>query len=106
MRKGLEDFNASGKAPGRVDFGIGIHAGKLVAGNIGTAARLEYTFIGDTVNIASRLESKTKDFNTDILISAPAMERARASLAGLKFEPLGKAALKGKTEQVEIFKLA
>jgi class 3 adenylate cyclase len=106
MRQGLEAFNASGKAPGRVDFGIGIHAGKLVAGNIGTAARLEYTFIGDTVNIASRLESKTKDFNTDILISAPALERARPSLAGMKFEPLGKAALKGKTEQVEIFKLA
>jgi len=106
MRKGLEEFNASGKAPGRVDFGIGIHAGKLVAGNIGTAARLEYTFIGDTVNIASRLESKTKDFDTDILISAPALERARPSLAGMKFEPLGKAALKGKTEQVEIYKLA
>ncbi|MCM2266825.1 MAG: adenylate/guanylate cyclase domain-containing protein [Elusimicrobiales bacterium] len=106
MRKGLEAFNASGKAPGRVDFGIGIHAGKLVAGNIGTAARLEYTFIGDTVNIASRLESKTKDFDTDILISGPALERARPKLSGLEFTPLGKASLKGKSETVEIYKLA
>ncbi|OGR81776.1 MAG: hypothetical protein A2X32_09855 [Elusimicrobia bacterium GWC2_64_44] len=107
MRAALEDLNASGEAPGKVEFGIGIHCGKLVAGNIGTAARLEYTFIGDTVNIASRLESKTKDLNTDIVVSATALEKARASLgAGIKFEPLGKVALKGKSEALEIFKLA
>jgi adenylate cyclase len=106
MRAALAEFNASGKAPGPVEFGIGIHSGKLVAGNIGTPSRLEYTFIGDTVNIASRLESKTKDFNTDILVSGPAFERARGSLGGtFRFEPLGKAALKGKTEQVEIYKV-
>ncbi|HOI41402.1 MAG TPA: adenylate/guanylate cyclase domain-containing protein, partial [Elusimicrobiales bacterium] len=54
MRAALEKFNASGKAPGKVEFGVGVHCGRLVAGNIGTAARLEYTFIGDTVNAASR----------------------------------------------------
>ncbi|MBI5745177.1 MAG: adenylate/guanylate cyclase domain-containing protein [Elusimicrobia bacterium] len=106
MRAALAAFNASGKAPGKVEFGIGIHAGKLVAGNIGTAARLEYTFIGDTVNIASRLESKTKDLDTDIIVSGPALAKAGAAGAGLRFEPLGKVALKGKSEQVEIFKLA
>jgi len=106
MRKALAAYNASGKAPGRVEFGIGIHAGKLVAGNIGTAARLEYTFIGDTVNVASRLESKTKELDTDVVISGPALALARASLSGFSFEPLGKAALKGKSEQVEIFKLS
>ena len=106
MRAALADFNASGQAPGKVEFGIGIHSGKLVAGNIGTKARLEYTFIGDTVNIASRLESKTKEFDTDVLVSSPVLERARTSLGGgLKFEPLGKAVLKGKSETVEIYKL-
>jgi len=106
MREALAEFNASGKAPARVDFGIGVHAGKLVAGNIGTSARLEYTFIGDTVNIASRLESKTKDFNTDILVSGPALEKARASLGeAFKFESLGSAALKGKAALVEIYKV-
>jgi class 3 adenylate cyclase len=107
MRAALAEFNASGQAPGRVEFGVGIHCGKLVAGNIGTKARLEYTFIGDTVNIASRLESKTKDFDTDIIVSAAAMERARGSLGGeIRFEPLGKAALKGKSEHLEIYKVA
>lgn len=106
MRKALAEFNASGKAPGVVDFGIGIHAGKLVGGNVGTAFRLEYTFIGDTVNIASRLESKTKDFNTDILVSGPALEKAQASLGTeFKFESLGSAALKGKAAPVEIYKV-
>jgi class 3 adenylate cyclase len=105
MRKALAEFNASGKAPGKVEFGIGIHAGRLVAGNVGTAARLEYTFIGDTVNIASRLESRTKDFGTDIIVSGQVLAKAGASLDGARFEPLGKATLKGKTNQVEIYKL-
>jgi adenylate cyclase len=106
MREALKAFNASGKAPGPVEFGIGIHSGKLVGGNIGTVSRLEYTFIGDTVNIASRLESKTKDFNTDILVSGTALERARGSLGeAFRFESLGKAALKGKAEPVEIYKV-
>lgn len=106
MRGALAELNASGTAPGAVQFGIGIHAGRLVGGNIGTAFRLEYTFIGDTVNIAARLESKTKELATDILVSGPAFEKARASLAGsVKFGPLGKAVLKGKSEGVEIYKV-
>jgi class 3 adenylate cyclase len=105
MRRALAEYNASGKAPGRVDFGIGIHAGKLVAGNIGTAVRLEYTFIGDTVNIASRLESKTKDFGTDIIVSGQVLAKAGASLDGARFEPLGQVTLKGKSSQMELYKL-
>ena len=106
MRKALAEFNASGKAPGVVDFGIGIHAGKLVGGNVGTAFRLEYTFIGDTVNIASRLESKTKELNTDIIVSQAALEMARSSIgASVLFAPLGKVALKGKAETMELYKV-
>ena len=106
MRASLAEFNASGKAPVPVSFGIGIHAGRLIAGNIGTFSRLEYTFIGDTVNIASRLQSKTKDFGTDIIVSEAALAKARGSLGGsMAFEPLGRTALKGKTEMVEIYKV-
>ena len=106
MRTALAQFNASGKAPGIVEFGIGIHSGRLVGGNIGTAFRMEYTFIGDTVNIAARLEAKTRDFNTDILVSGSAVQKAAGGLGGaMAFESLGKAALKGKSEMVEIFKV-
>ncbi|MDA8243014.1 MAG: adenylate/guanylate cyclase domain-containing protein [Elusimicrobia bacterium] len=107
MRRALAEFNASGKAPGEIHFGIGIHSGKVVAGNIGTFSRLEYTFIGDTVNSASRLQAKTKDYSTDIVVSAAAMEKAKGSIgAAAAFQPLGKVALKGKAEMIELYKVA
>ena len=106
MAGALEKFNASGRMPQPVRFGIGIHTGRLVAGNVGTMTRLEYTVIGDVVNAASRLESKTKDFSADILISGAVYDALSPRLKDLfKFESLGSVTLKGKNEGVPVYKV-
>ena len=68
MRSALEQFNSAKKYQ-PIRHGIGIHTGFLIAGNVGSENRKEYTVIGDTVNVASRIESQTKVYDTDILIS-------------------------------------
>ena len=106
MAGALEKFNASGRMPQPVRFGIGIHTGLLVAGNVGTLARLEYTVIGDVVNAASRLESMTKELSAEILISGAVHDALSPRVKGLfKFESLGSIALKGKNKTVPVYKV-
>jgi len=88
MQVALQRHNAGRAERGLVALvhGVGVHYGAMVAGNIGTAERMQYTVIGDAVNLASRLESATKDHRVNVLISEEAVRAAET--IGLRLPPL------------------
>lgn len=106
MREQLAEFNKNRKVQYEINFGVGLHTGLLVAGNIGTEKRLEYTVIGDTVNIASRIESATKTFNSDILISENTYNNLSEEYKKtLSFEKCESIFLKGKEKPLTLYKI-
>ena len=77
MRKSLENLNGERVRQGKIPFrhGIGIYTGTVLAGNTGSDDRLSYTLIGNTVNLASRIQGMTKDLQWDILVSKETVEK-------------------------------
>jgi adenylate cyclase len=79
MRRSLAEFNEDRGGPRKpiIKIGVGINTGEVIAGQIGSTERMEYTCIGDAVNLGSRIESLNKPFHTDILISEHSFEKVR-----------------------------
>ncbi|MDR1588475.1 MAG: HAMP domain-containing protein [Treponema sp.] len=102
MRDALIDFNASRGTGARsvIKIGCGINSGDVLAGQIGSSRRMEYTVVGDAVNLASRTEELTKIFGADILIT----EHTRKLIASsILTEEMPSVRVKGKENPVRIF---
>lgn len=102
MRTALDELNQKrilrGEEP--IMIGMGLHYGDVISGTVGSEDRMEYTIIGDTVNTAARIESSTKSFGTDLLIS----DELQNELAG-KFitKKAGSISAKGKSQDLTLF---
>jgi adenylate cyclase len=81
---------------------IGIHSGEVIIGNIGTEERLNYTALGDVVNVASRLEEMNKVYHTQIIVSEDVYKRLPDRFI---VRPLDIVAVKGKKNYVKIYEL-
>lgn len=104
MQKMLREFNLEQSARSQpvLQIGIGIASGPVVAGNVGGEGRIEYTVIGDTVNLAARLQDLTKQLSRSILASAVTVEQA-ALMMPFAAEPLDAIDVRGKSEPVRIY---
>ncbi len=98
LKKLNEEWKGQAKKP--FEIGIGIHTGLAIVGNIGSERRMEYTAIGDTVNVASRLEQLTKQLQHEILISETTYMALQRKF---RCRNLGLIQLPGRTEPIHVF---
>jgi adenylate cyclase len=83
-----------------LNVGIGVNTGPCVVGNMGSDFRFNYSVLGDTVNVASRLEARTKDYRIPIVIGAQTEQRAKDKFATMEIDRIQ---VKGKTEPETVF---
>ena len=102
MKRSLKKLNEDWKARGmpQLAFGIGVNHGEVIVGNLGSAEKMELTVIGDAVNLASRLESLTKEYHLDLLLGETVAALVRGHYL---LRTVDHVQVKGKTKPVEVF---
>ena len=104
MKAAVDGLNEANSQNGRPALftRFGLHTGPAVVGSFGAISRQQYTAMGDTINVASRLEGLNKEFNTSILVSAAIHDAVGDRFA---LRPLGLVQLKGRAEKVDLWEL-
>lgn len=106
MISALDDFNLRHpELETPLEIGIGLHTGEVIAGNIGSAKRLDYTVIGDNVNLTSRIEGLTKHYGCRILATAAVIEGLRSCGLEPAAREIDTVIVRGKTRAVVIYEL-
>lgn len=110
MIDALERWNTDRIAEGLpvVKIGVGVNYGPVIAGDIGNARRLEYSIIGDSVNVASRLEHLTRELGTDLVISKAVIDAidpddAVGQALVSRLRPAGQFSVKGRQAKVQVW---
>jgi adenylate cyclase len=98
----VNTLNAAADFP-LTKLGIGIHTGSTITGSVGSAQRQEYTLLGETVNLAARIEQATKDYSAQLLVSEETL--LEASMAELTPIEIGDVLLRGQAQSIKLWKI-
>jgi len=105
MMEKLSELNSNyqQKLNREIKMGIGINAGEVVAGNLGSEERIDYSMTGDTVNTGKRIETITKEMPNTVLISQTVYEKVKDLFSFKEFDPI---LVKGKKEKVQVYQVS